>query len=1060
LEKIFKFFIVRYRFSLTLSFFILISGLLGLRLLVTETFPPVDFAMATVTTIYPGSSPEEVEEKITKKIEEEIRTVDGIKDVRSISQSGQSLITIRIDMDNVNTKEVMDDLQRAVQRVADLPYDILEEPKFVRLNTKEIPILQLGVTGPNENRERDIIADEIKELAEDVDGVSNVDLPGYTEREFQILLDSRKMRRFHIGISEVVDAVRKRTRNIPAGYIKTEREQRLIRVQGQVSSADEMGDIVIRSNFDGLMVKVHDVAEIRDGAEEPSVRVRLNGREATLLTVTKKEKADAIDTVRNVILRIDEYNKRLPPGFTIDIYNNESDRIHDRLKIVIGNSIVGLVFVIVILFIFLPGVLGAMTAISLPLTVFAIMALMAAFEVTFNKITMLGLVIVIGMLVDNSVVISENYARLRQSGLKVLEAATRAVYQFWLPISATVLTTIAAFLPMLVMKGIMGEFVKFVPIIVCLALTLSLFESFFLLPARLRFTVKNDPGGGEKNGGDGYGWFKQVAQGFKNLLSVLIRFRYLVFLGMVLLLAGSVMLAVVGNRFELFPQEDVEMYIARFEMPLDSTLEQTDKIAAILTSEIRSAIDEKEIKYIVVNSGVSRFGLSDPRGRDGDDVAMITIGMHRESASRQDYQIILKKLRKISVEGVKKLTFEARAGGPPVGMPLTVTLRSNKDYLREMAVTMLNRLKKIDGIVDASLDEIPGGQEYHLELDYHMLARMKLSTEDVGMALRTALQGTAVSELNIDNNEFDLRVRYRDRSRETIEALKATEIMDKSGNLIPLTSIAKLKKKVGPSVKKHLDYRRAITIVGDVIPEKITSIEANREAEKIFKDLSQRYSGVSVKFGGEKEHRQESIESLFNAMVLAVFGIFVILIFLFNSFLRPFIILSNIPLGLVGVSVSFFIHNKPLGFLALIGVVGLAGVVVNSAIVLISYIDDLSLERKDMSFFEILAEASSRRLRAVVVTGLTTVGGLLPTAYSIGGHDAILVPMTLALAWGLVSGSVLTLVWVPCSMAILKDIENYLFAWISARRVKKIKLPPCTGGSTSGKILLQEKKKI
>lgn len=249
--------------------------------------------------------------------------------------------------------------------------------------------------------------------------------------------------------------------------------------------------------------------------------------------------------------------------------------------------------------------------------------------------------------------------------------------------------------------------------------------------------------------------------------------------------------------------------------------------------------------------------------------------------------------------------------------------------------------------------------------------------------------------------------------------------MEPTGNLIPLTAVAKIKKIIGPSEKRHYDYKRAITVSANVIPKQITSIKANQIAAKIFSRLSEKIQGVSISYGGEGESTKESLESLAQAMILAILGIFIILILLFNSLTKPFVILSSIPLGLVGISVSFFIHSKPIGFLALIGVVGLSGVVVNSAIVLLSYIEDLKKENPACDMYKIFAMASSHRLRAVLVTSLTTIAGLMPTAYGIGGYDSMLVPMTLALAWGLAGGTFLTLIWIPCILAIIDDTQKY-----------------------------------
>jgi len=1022
IERFFNFFIDNYRLTLTLTAAIFILGVLGVIALNRETFPPVDFAQAQITTFYPGSSPEEVEETITKKIEDEIRPISGIKDVRSVSQAGLSEITVRVEIDSSNTKDVLDDVQRAVQRVTDLPDGVLERPTFLRLNSKEIPVLELAVMGSNESRARNLLADRLKRVFEDVPGVAQVRTTGYHEREFQILLDIKKLSQFHVGIEKVVNAVRKRTRDIPAGYIRTDALERLVRVSGQVKSAQEMGEIVIRSNFQGEQIRVKDIAQVMDAEEEPTTLVQVNGKEATLLTVSKKENSDATRTVDGLKSALEKFQAKAPSGFDFVVYNDEADRVGHRLEIVVNNAIVGLILVVVILLLFLPGIVGIMASLSLPIAVFATIAFMASFGINFNTITMLALVIAIGMLVDNSVVISENYARLRRGeGMDRLSAAQKAVSQFWLPITATVLTTVAAFLPMLVTKGIMGKFIKWIPIVVSISLIFSLVEGFILLPTRLRFTLRKDNVSESKS----INWFDPFQEKFAKMIRVTVDNRYLTFAGFGLLILFSILLTKFGNRFELFPKEGVEIYSSRIEAPIESTITQTEKYSERVAKDLLEAMGPGIVSNQVLRVGISQTRLADERKRTGDNVAMILTYVPRDIARDQNVDEVLSRLQKVDKGPLVNLSTEALAPGPPVGNALSLTFRSNSfTQLQGISAELKDYLSTIEGVYNIADDEIKGGPEYALQLDHINIARLNLSTEAIGIALRTALQGAIASELNIDNTDFDLRIRYGQESRGTLEALQNTRILEPSGNLIPLSSLAKITEARGPSIRKHFDFSRSLTVTADVVPTVITSTALNALTAAKVKSLFEKYNDVSFRVGGEGESTTESVNSLFSAMILALFGILGILLFLFKSYMKSALVLSSIPLSLIGVNISFFLHQKPLGFFALIGVIGLAGVVVNSAIVLISFIEDMEREGKE-PLHDILSKASALRLRAVMATSLTTVGGLIPTAYGFGGYDQILVPMTLALAWGLISGTILTLIWIPAGYAISMDIRNF-----------------------------------
>lgn len=1033
MKSLFYFFIDNYKVSLVLMLLSVFIGLQGLKNLRKESRPPVDFAKAQVLSIYPGSSAEEVEEKITKKIEDEIRQVDGLKDVKSVSQAGRSSIIIRVDMDNVDTDEVMNELQRAVQRVSDLPEDMLEAPEFTRFKAAEIPIFELTISGSNENRRRDALAYQLKTELEDIKGVAEVRTSGYREREYQILLDPLKMKRLHVGIPEVVAAVKGRTQNIPAGSIEDPENKMLVRVTGQVEQAKELMDLVVRSNFTGQKIYIKDIAEVVDGLEDASILARHNGKPATMLTVTKKEKSDTLDTVAKLEARLKSFEQRmLPEGYELAVFNNESIRIKEQLGIVASNAVGGLALVLLILILFLPGSLGVATSLSLPIALLGTVGLMPSMGVTFNTITMLALVIAIGMLVDNSVVISENYARLREEGLEIKEAALKAAHQFWVPLTATVLTTVSAFLPMLVTKGVMGQFIKWIPIIVSLALMMSLFESFFLLPARLQWTVRDIDK--EKKKDKKEDWFKGIQQKFENFMVFAVRRRYLVTTAITGVFISSLMITVFLNRFELFPSNAVENYIASFETPIEYNLEKTDSLTKRLVEDVRLALaDEEEgmIKYIITRTGVSQGMPGDPNAKNGEYVGMLQLVVPAEIARKQDPIQILKKLRGIDKGEFTRLSFDAQRNGPPVGSALSITFRSNYiDELKSFVSQFKEEISEIPGVVDLQTDVVRGGPEFRVIPNYERIASMNIKTEEVGMALRTALQGAIVSELTRDGDDFYIRVRYQDNQRASLQSLKDTYIMDPlTRRLVPLYSIVSITREEAPEVRKHFDMKRAITVTSNVDPEKITSIVLNQKAQAIVGSIQKDFPRVSVVTGGEAESTKESLSSLMNAMVLSFLGIFGILVFLFRSFLRSILVLTTIPLGLIGVSIAFYLHGRPFSFIAMIGVVGLAGVIVNAAIVLVSYIDEVLAEGK-LSLYEALAKASTHRLRSVLVTGLTTVGGLLPSAYGIGGTDEILVPMTLALAWGLVSGTIVTLIWVPCGYAIIEDYMKLVWKLI------------------------------
>ncbi|MBC86901.1 MAG: hypothetical protein CL677_06945, partial [Bdellovibrionaceae bacterium] len=751
--------------------------------------------------------------------------------------------------------------------------------------------------------------------------------------------------------------------------------------------------------------------------EEAKVYASHNGEPATLLVATKKGGADTINLVGRIDSKMEIFRKKYGENFKFEVYNNEALKVKNRVAVLTSNAVSGLALVIFFLLIFLPGRLGVMASLSLPIAIIATFGFMPVFGTNLDAITILALVIAIGLLVDNSVVISENYTRLLGDGYTPRAAILQSMKTLWLPITITALTTIAAFLPMLVTKGIMGQFIKFIPIIVSTALLISLAECFFFLPTRLEGVSK---AGGNKAQSD---WFQRVfIPKFENIMRWTVRHRYItaaIFSGLLVL---SLLMMTVGNKFMLFPPDQTEIYAARVTMPKGTQLEATDEALTHLSLKIKEEFGDK-ISHLVARAGVSTLGPSDPKAKEAEDVGIIIMYVNEHTRNNIPHTEMLESLRALQ-SPIEDVEYEAMVNGPPVGEPVNATFRSNNSESLDAVVTaIVSELNSVEGVRDAQVQDTFGDDEVYIDIDYQKADQLGLDVNTVGDAIRTAVSGKVVSDVTLNNKEVDIFVRFKSESRESVDDLKQLKVLGRDGYLIPLSAFVHFRKEPGSAHIKRFDFKRSRTITANIDSEVISAVAANARLEEKFKELKEEYKDVSIVFGGEQESTNESMESLASALVLALIGIFALLVFLLNSYLRPVIIMSTIPLGLVGFSVAFALHQRPISFLALIGVIGLAGIIVNSGIVLITFIQEL-LEEEKMELEEALVKASGLRLRAVVVSSLTTISGLLPTAYGIGGTDAILVPMTLAMAWGLTSGTVLTLMWVPAAYAILEDFSK------------------------------------
>jgi len=1019
-----QFFIKNDKFTLVMTFFLLIFGISGTLSLSSESFPSVNIGAVVITTRYDGATAEDIETKITKPIEDEIQKVSGLKVVKSTSQAGFSSIVTEADIDKYPTEKVIADLQRAVDRTVGLPTDLLQKPVFTEIKSDEFPVIEVAIVGSNEKRIRDKVTDDLAEEIKDNKKVSSTMLQGFSERQFNILLDRNKLLLNHISIAEVQMALLQRNVTIPAGELKSENVQKLVRIEGKADSAKELEDIVIRANFNGQMVKLKDVAQVKDSGEDGRTLTNYMGQPANFIVITKKSGADIIDLANDVQKILKTYSEKYKGQLEFQVFSDEGIRVGDRLSVLTSNGWQGIVLVIFFLLLFMPGKIGFMTSLSLPLALAATMGMVHVMGYTLNTITIIALVIAIGMLVDNAVVVSENFARLKDEGFSTQDSLSMTIKDLWAPITATVLTTVAAFLPMLVTTGVMGQFIKGIPIVVSIALMLSLLESFFFLPARLKWINYKPKTDSEKQKKDFLD--RVIAPWFEKQMTWLVDHKWksgMIFLS---IFVGTIVLLATGNRLNLFPNDQTEIYVIRLETTKGTRVEKTHKLVSQYVKQLEKTLGQKAL-HIVGSAGESSTDTSDPKGSIGSNVGMVRVYVSKETQDKILTSAMLTTLREVKNENFTNISVEALANGPPVGDPVTVTFRSNTAAELDGVVKHIRDfISKQEGIFDAKIDDVFGDDEVTVKVNYDRAAQLGLNLQDIGLNVRAAIGGINVGDVNIDNKKVNYFIRFEDEDKKNISQLGQIKIPDRQGNLLPLVNVAQFNTQSGAPQIKRYDFKRAKTVTANLNDRVITSIKANELILNEFNKIQNQYKDVSIVFGGEAEKTNESVQSLFAALILSLIGIFALLVLIFGSYLSPIIILTTIPLGLTGVALAFFLHQRDISFMALIGVIGLGGIIVNSGIILISFIEQMKKETS-MSLRDILIKASVLRLRAVLVTSLTTISGLIPTAYGIGGVDYFIIPMALALAWGLSTGTILTLFWVPPAYAIVEDVKKRIF---------------------------------
>ncbi len=1033
MKKLVEFSIRNSLFVNLLSCVLIIAGIFALFHLRREAFPPVSFDRVIVTTYFRGADAERVEKLVTTPLEKELKEVDNIKEIISSSDDGVSLISLKISSDVKNKDKVITDIQKAVDRVTNLPDEVDERPTVTEITSGEIPVIKIALSGNLSEFKLRELADALKDLIENISGVSSIEKSGWRDEEYWVQPDIKKMRNLHMSFSELRDALRRQNVDTPGGKLKTEKEEYSVKVKAYFKNREDIENTVIRGNDLGNWVKVKDVATVKHTFEDDVVLNKVLSTRAITLVVIKRENGDILKIVDNIERIIKEFKKKAPPELKISTFYDMSYYVKRRLGVLRSNGFIGLVLVVWVLFMFLHPIPALFTALGIPIAMFTTFWTMDFIGLSINLVTMFGLILVLGMVVDDGIIISENTYRYIEKGYTPKEAAIRGTSEVMLPVLATVLTTIAALSPLMFMKGLIGRFVRYIPFVAIIALGASLVEAFIILPSHLADFAH--PIKKQKNGKSERRWFKYILEKYNTLLKVSLRNRYkvigLVFTAFIL----SVIAVKFFMPFILFSSKGVEQFSIRMEAKPGISLEETNRLIKKVEDFVSTIPPKYMDTYETMVGSIKEERGYDPNAKQGSNFAQVNVYLtpsgKRDKTAAEIIESIKpgldKIFRQLKPKGVVKLYPQEFKEGPPVGRAIDVRARG-KDFLKLKKIVLdieayLNTLKGVSSVSD-SYDL--GSREINVIVDENKAASSYLTNSDIAFAIRCAFSGAVATTIKRSEAEKEIKVLVRlpKEERSSLDVFDRIIVSNRFGNLVPLNSVARIEYKQRLRSIKHLDGKRFISVTADVDNRHMTSMKANMLLKHKFKDLGLKYPGYTLHFGGENEETIESLLSLFRAFIIAVLIIYLILATLFNSLIQPFIVMLTIPFALIGVVFAFIIHSEPISFLALLGLVGLCGIVVNDSIVLVDFINKLRRENKDKPLVSIVEKAGLLRLRPVILTTITTVAGLGTVAYGIGGLDPFLRPMALAISWGLLFATFLTLIVIPCVYLVAEDVKS------------------------------------
>jgi multidrug efflux pump len=1001
---------------LVLMLLIIVAGMESYLTLPRESSPDVDIPYILVTTTYEGASPEDIENTVTKEIEKELSGLDDLEEITSISAEGMSMITIEFTPD----VRIEDALQRVRDRVeiakADLPLDA-EEPIVRDINISEFPIVIVNISGDISPVRLKLIADQLEDAIEGVPGVLNVDVLGALEREIRIEVDQDRLAAYGLTIPEILGLVPSENVNVSAGGLETEGTRFNIRLPAEFTEPEEVETLQV-ADRNGQPIYLTDIATVRDTFKDRTSYARINGKDSISLNIQKRIGADIIPIAETVRHILSVAREQAPDGVEFAITMDESKDIRNMLADLENNIISGLVLVVVVLMLFMGLRSSLVVALAIPMSMLISFSIIQLLGYTLNMIVLFSLILSLGMLVDNAIVIVENIHRHIEMGYSRIEAAQLGTAEVAWPVIASTATTIAAFAPMLFWPGIVGDFMKYLPITVIIVLSSSLFVALVINPTIAAMAAT----AGTKSASD-HPHTSRTIRAYRWLLNQALHHRVVtISLTVLLLLALVIVYGKRGEGVDFFPDLDPIRARINIRCPQGTHIDETNRLAALVEERVEQF--RSDIEHVITNVG-SESGSAVGFGGEatGPHVANITIKfldfLERNRPSMEVMQDIRVALADIAGAEIKVGQEEM---GPPTGAAVTVRLVGQEfRVLEELSTRAKNLILDVPGLVNLRSDLEATRPEIVFDPDRQRAVQLGVNTAVIGNFLKTAIFGMKVGSYRQFNDEYDITVRLPELQRSSLEDLMRLHVPNNFGAAVPLSSLGEFSYKGGFGNITRIDEKRVVTITGD---------SEGRLPEMVLADVEQRLAGLELpagyelRYAGEKEEQDKAVAFLSRAFLYALLAIVLILVAQFNTLTVPVIIMFTVTMSTIGVFIGLLVNHMPfIVIMTGIGVISLAGVVVNNGIVLLDY--TRQLEARGLGLVEAAHEAGVTRLRPVLLTAVTTILGLVPMATGISfdfRHMEWALKsessqwwenLAISVIFGLAFATLLTLVFVP-----------------------------------------------
>ncbi|MGC5743625.1 efflux RND transporter permease subunit [Chryseobacterium sp. NFX27] len=1004
-----------------------LGGLLSYSMMGYELIPKFETNMVTISTVYPGASPAEVETSVTRKIEDAVGSLENVKKVESSSYESLSVIMVQLNT-GADVNYALNDAQRKVNAIlADLPDDA-DPPSLQKFSLDDLPIMTLSISSDKLNNKDlyDLLDKKIEPIFSRVNGVAQVDLVGGQEREIQVNLDEKKMQGYGIAIADVQQAILSSNLDFPTGALKTRTSRSTIRLSGKYKSVDEMNNLVV-SNKDGAQVRLSDIATVFDTQKDVEKVARYNQNSTILLQVKKQSDANAVSVSEAIQKTIaDVQNNYKTQAIKINIVDDTTDFTLEAADHVIFDLFLAIILVAVVMLLFLHNIRNAfIVMVSIPMSLIATVIGMYLMGYTLNLMSLLGLSLVVGILVDDAIVVLENVYRHMEMGKSRIRAAYDGASEIGFTVTAITLVIVVVFLPIAMSSGLVSDILAQFCVTVVIATLFSLLASFTIIPwlssrygKLVHLTGKNPF---EKF----ILWFEKQLEKFTHWITGILEWalkttlrRIMTVVVTFIILISSFMLVAFGFiGGEFFPKMDRGQFLVQMELPKDASVEKTNQITLAVERYLRN---DKDVVDMITTVGQQSSGFGGAQATlYQSEIQVILVDKSERNESTDIKSAKIKRALEEKFTGVEFKTAPiGLMGADNAPIEMVVTAQDNETANKE-ANRILELLKKVPGSVDAELSTDSGNPEVQVNIDRDKMASLGLNLSSVGQTMQTAFSGNTDGKFRAGEYEYDINIRFGDANRQSIDDVRNLMFTNPQGEQIRLSQFADVKMGSGPSLLERRDKSPSVKVKSKVVGRPVGDV-ANEWAAQFMENEKTKPAGVSYIWSGDMENQTEGFGTLGIALMAAIVLVYLVMVSLYDSFVYPFVVLFSIPLALIGVMVILAITANSLNIFTMLGMIMLIGLVAKNAIMIV----DFANMRKEAgaSTHDALIQANHARLRPILMTTIAMIFGMIPIAIAKGAGAE----MNNGLAWviigGLTSSLFLTLIIVPVVYSLFDSI--------------------------------------